>query len=312
MTIHDFMQEYGTAADLLIKLATPAIGLYLSIILAKSGILTDKKKAANQELIKQKLVLYKEVAPEVNAIFCYIFFLGNWRTLTPSDVLEKKRACDKQMHIYRPLFDEALFVAYQKFIEACFREFNGFGKPATIRLKLATAQGYWLSEWDSNWARFFSNEEAPDAELSTHYEQFMRQFAKELGAEGAEWNRPNQIGRVRPAPPIIEPQHEASEKKANRLPDQLADETLFEHDNAVWRVKRFLRKSDFKEGMWVRLDYGPGNKSPEVARVLSIGASEWGDRYDLQIRVARSESPTEERNLLFSDGAFEEVEKVED
>jgi hypothetical protein len=84
---------------------------------------------------------------------------------------------------------------------------------------------------------------------------------------------------------------------------------IFEHETLTWRVKRFLsRGEDIQSGMWIRLSYDPfDSKNPEVAQVHSCSKRGYED---FEIIVSRCNFPEERRRLLFSDGAFEEIEPL--
>jgi hypothetical protein len=93
-------------------------------------------------------------------------------------------------------------------------------------------------------------------------------------------------------------------------------EEAFSHNGSTWRVKNFLHHgAKVKAGMWIRLTYDPYDCKPEeVAKVISSTQHKNSPAFapDYRIVVERDEHPGERRNLDFSDGAFEEVERVEE
>ncbi len=62
----------------------PAAFAYL---VARSGILTDKANATHQETIKQRMIVYNAVAPRLNEAYCFLAFVGPWRSLTPQGII---------------------------------------------------------------------------------------------------------------------------------------------------------------------------------------------------------------------------------
>jgi hypothetical protein len=165
----------------------PGIGALFAVWVAGSGILTDKAKALNQELIKQKMVVYNEVAPCVNGIYCYLMFVGAWKNSTPDDVVALKRSADKEMHIYRALLGEDLFAAYRAFIQCSFRESSETGMEATIRLDPSIARQLRMDDWKESWDAKLAASQAPPRKSDSTYVTLMMRFAKELGADGEPW-----------------------------------------------------------------------------------------------------------------------------
>ncbi|GJD30232.1 hypothetical protein PMNALOAF_1476 [Methylobacterium adhaesivum] len=166
---------------IVISIATPIIGAALTILIAYVLIFTDKTKFLNSELIKQRIAIYKELAPAINEIYCFINFVGHWQTLTPDRIIERKRACDREMHIYRALFDKKMFDKYQIFIKSCFKEFNGYGEPAKIKINVREAKLNWRSKWNNDWDKYLYDIENNDATLEKHYTSFMKCFSAQLG-----------------------------------------------------------------------------------------------------------------------------------
>jgi hypothetical protein len=179
----DNIEVWNLGASLL----TPLVAGIFAIWVARAGVFTDKAKTINQELIKQRLSVYKDVAPQINRIYCYLTFVGNWKKLTPTDVLESKREADREMHIYRILFRNDLFQAYRSFILASFVENTGYGEAAKVRLPTSRAKDEWKSGWQPEWESSTSKEGVGDETIHNSYEALMRIFARELGAPAEPW-----------------------------------------------------------------------------------------------------------------------------
>jgi hypothetical protein len=97
------------------------------------------------------LTFYDEVAPQINDIYCFFQAVGNWASLSPEEIIKRKRALDASFQIKRFLFDDDLFTSYRDFISAHFVEYGGgAGKPATLLLDRAYLKGMIgnkVSEW---------------------------------------------------------------------------------------------------------------------------------------------------------------------
>src|SRR5882672_4946237 len=49
----------------------------------------------NQSLISKRIALYEQLREPLNNIFCACYYVGNWRSRTPPDLLKARRMCDE-------------------------------------------------------------------------------------------------------------------------------------------------------------------------------------------------------------------------
>lgn len=45
--------------------------------------LVSRAQSANEKVIEKRLVVFDGMAPLLNDLFCYFFFVGHWKSLTP-------------------------------------------------------------------------------------------------------------------------------------------------------------------------------------------------------------------------------------
>jgi hypothetical protein len=86
-----------------------------------------------EALTTQRVKLWDKVAIDINNIYCYFLFVGNWKTSSPEDIILAKRNVDQIMFSYRPFFSDKFFDAYQKFMDSAFKTYTGFGLDARLR-----------------------------------------------------------------------------------------------------------------------------------------------------------------------------------
>jgi hypothetical protein len=166
----------------------PLFSALLAAIGAVAGswiaISFDRKKAVNQELVKKRLELYSTYVPLANDLYCFLMKVGDFRSMTPTAVLEHKRKLDQFIHLYGPLFTGGEVVnAYTVYIRLCFNTFAGAGVPARIRAdpgKLAKQYG---GTWQTTWNNSFDATDVPDIQqLNKAYYAFVNAFAAQVGA----------------------------------------------------------------------------------------------------------------------------------
>lgn len=137
----------------------------------------------NQKIIEQRLQIYNEVMPKLNDLLCYYTYVGNWKELTPTQIITLKRELDKTMYVSKPLFSDNFFANYLAFMELCFKTFVGIGEDAKLRTGVEKRRdnlvGHdWLPEDDQ---KFFPEERPSKDEIRKAYENLAVSFSKELG-----------------------------------------------------------------------------------------------------------------------------------
>jgi hypothetical protein len=91
-------------AKLAVSVLTPLIVLCIGIWVNRLIQRMQSLKWANQKIIEKRIAVYDELVPLLNDIYCYYEFVGNWKELTPIQILELKRKLDKKVYIYAPCF----------------------------------------------------------------------------------------------------------------------------------------------------------------------------------------------------------------
>jgi hypothetical protein len=143
----------------------------------------EERQRLGERLIEKRLVIFDQVGPKFNDIFCYFNYVGHWKELKPTDLIAYKRLLDKTMYTYRPLFSEKLFSAYTKFIDSAYQIRSKITEDAKLRTKItyrkeaAERAGY---AWESEWEGQFTGEENPN-EVNSAYKDLITNFAAELG-----------------------------------------------------------------------------------------------------------------------------------
>ena len=166
---------------LLASVVTAFIAGGIALLVARYNFRTDQSKTANQELIKKRLEIYANIVPKLNDVYCFTQFRGGWRTITPDEVILRKRAADQAFHVYRPIFSAAVFEAYEQYRAACFKEFNGYGESAKIRVDLVEAQRNWQEHWQESWSALIAGEDPDTPDITESYNELLKALAREIG-----------------------------------------------------------------------------------------------------------------------------------
>lgn len=120
------------------------------------------------------------MAPLFNDLFCFYALVGNWKELTPPDILDIKRKADKIFHVNASLFSDDFSSYYDEFMGSCFKTYTGMGEGAKLR---TPARLHKLNNWDERWEHLFADdsESVPKKTIQDTYTRLMGSFAHQLG-----------------------------------------------------------------------------------------------------------------------------------
>jgi hypothetical protein len=180
-------------AKLLVSIITPVVILMLGIWVSRLAQRVESLQWASRTIIEKRIAVYDEVAPQLNDLFCYFTFIGNWKELTPPEIVAIKRVLDRKVHIALPLFSPRLKFHYDKFMKISYQTHSGFGRDARLKTSLDAHREAAGEKWDAEWDQLFlcktsgEEEAAQRHTIKTAYEELMNSFARELGLGLDEW-----------------------------------------------------------------------------------------------------------------------------
>lgn len=163
----------------IVSIATPVIAGIIAWKLAKVGKELEKKQWSSRMIIEKRLAFYDKVVPELNDLYCYYHRVGNWKTLTPKDIINKKRFLDKEFNVYAHIFKKDILKKYQPFIHNCFETYTGSGNDAKLKMNLTKRVD--LPEWKSEWNELFVEDKMVSEEkFDNSYNDLMNIIKAEL------------------------------------------------------------------------------------------------------------------------------------
>jgi hypothetical protein len=167
-------------AKLVISILTPLIIAILAFRFNKTLKRLDKKQWTNQKIVDKRIEIYDKVVPKLNDMLCFYCYIGNWKDLTPNDIIQLKRELDKEMNIYVPLFSETLLHSYNDFIHLCFTAYTGWGHDAKIRSLYGRRKDH-NKTWDDKWIECFDTNDVIEPKvLRGKYSELMDKFKNDL------------------------------------------------------------------------------------------------------------------------------------
>lgn len=151
----------------------------------------EQNQWQNRKVVEMRLDLYQKLAPSLNDMLCFCMWVGNWKKISPEDMLSLKRETDKTVNVYRFLFSKQFYQAYDDFIRSIFQTFNGPGLDAKLRCEISGVDGDRRAalgaRWNDSMERLFSTHDlSPKGEIELKYVALMEQFRLCIGLKGEE------------------------------------------------------------------------------------------------------------------------------
>ncbi len=173
-------------AQLVVQLLVPvSVGL-VGFLINQRLKQIDEVQWKGRKAIEKRIETYERVAPDLNRLYCYMMWIGDWQEVTPPDAIQMKRRLDNAFYVSRYLIGEPVFEAYQAFVALLFRTYHAPGRDALIRSTLESRDGdrrksahfVWKPEWDAA----FDPTGVADAEaVRRAYDALMQSFKTSIG-----------------------------------------------------------------------------------------------------------------------------------
>lgn len=134
----------------------------------------------NVKLVEKRLEIYDRIGPKLNDILCFFSYTGNWKALSPVDIMSLKRELDKEINSTIPLFSDALGKRYNSFMQLCFVAHSGWEHKEKIKSLYELRQENNVA-WKAEWIPFFdTNNVLEGIKIKESYDELMACFRKEL------------------------------------------------------------------------------------------------------------------------------------
>ncbi|HSZ32981.1 MAG TPA: hypothetical protein VK772_06705 [Puia sp.] len=171
---------------LVIGAVTPMLIAFFGLYLNKKLKKLEQIQWRNQKLIEKRLTIYDDLAPLLNDLYCYFNFIGNWKEVAPSDVVNMKRIIDKKVYLAAPLFSRPFFTECMVFINLCYETKFGMGQNAKLRTRFLGEKGrqrVFAGNWDNAWNDLFSTESeiSNSEDIRVSYYKIRDIFSDEIG-----------------------------------------------------------------------------------------------------------------------------------
>ncbi|ADJ47545.1 hypothetical protein AMES_5720 [Amycolatopsis mediterranei S699] len=179
-------------AKLIVAALTPLSVALIGVVLTRSMRRLEHSNWLNQKLIEKRIEVLGEALPKLNDLYCYFSWIGTWASLSPVDVLQRKRDLDRLFHANRAFFTSSAFDVYGAFIDLLFETYAQPGKGARLRTEMTSHNGnradVYPKKWEEGWSEMFSGVPRTSSLLTVKkcYEGLVMTFSAEVGIERSD------------------------------------------------------------------------------------------------------------------------------
>jgi hypothetical protein len=159
---------------------TPIVTGIVGLLVLRMGTRIEHTKNIHRELLKKRLDLFEEIAPKINDVYCFFQALGHWSELNPEEVILRKRAIDRALHVNRFLFAEDVWDSYRQFETEHFDTWSTVGKPAKLRLDMECVTKRLGDAFKSEWAASVSAKGGNYQAQQAAYEALMNALGRSI------------------------------------------------------------------------------------------------------------------------------------
>ena len=166
-------------AKLVVSALTPILVLVLTFVVTRYTKVTERRREQVDKLGEKRMELYDRIGVKINEVFCYFWYVGKWKELSPPEILDRKRDLDSVVHTYRPFFSAEFYTLYRHFIQVGFMEYASPGEDAKLRTTLDDRAKRFRGEWKDEWNSMLTGENN-SVQIKSAYEKLLARLAAEL------------------------------------------------------------------------------------------------------------------------------------
>ena len=124
--------------------------------------------------------VYSRMAPNLNHIYNFYCYVGNWTAITPPGLLQIKMDLDRDMDTFGPLFSQDIPGKYEHLMLLCFVSKSGWEQDMRIKSSYTLRQEN-CPDWNDDWIPYFDPNNVVEAtKIKESYFDLVGSFKEEL------------------------------------------------------------------------------------------------------------------------------------
>lgn len=138
------------------------------------------KHQTNQNIVEKRIEIYERMGPKFIDILNFFCYSGNWKELSPMDMMRLKRELDQDVSTYAPVFSGDFRKRYMAFVLLCYVSHSGWEHEEKIKSLYDLRQEH-VMEWNDDWIPYFDTNNVVEAiKIREAHKQLSDYFQKEF------------------------------------------------------------------------------------------------------------------------------------
>jgi hypothetical protein len=148
----------------------------------------DAQTKRNDIIIQKRIEIYDHIAPMLNDVYVYVQEVGQYKELTPPEIIKNKREIDKAVYSNIPYLSKNFFAHYNVFMNDAFCTYRGPGQDARIlsnpsdyrtSAEIARQTNKSYPAWNDKWDNMFQST-VSKGHIADDYYNLLTSLAGEL------------------------------------------------------------------------------------------------------------------------------------
>lgn len=139
--------------ELIANVSTPVAIFVLGFFAMHYAHRLEQRRIFVQVESEWRLEVFRKLIENLNDLYCYYTYQGNWRMMTPYDATNSKRNVDRLVWMNKFLWSKDFLESYRDFSASAFEEFRGKGLEFRFRSNIDRHREN--SNWKDEWADRF-------------------------------------------------------------------------------------------------------------------------------------------------------------
>ncbi|TJW89452.1 MAG: hypothetical protein E5V92_03500 [Mesorhizobium sp.] len=133
------------------SLLTPIVIALIGYFVQQQLAVQSRAWQSQQRILERRLQIYDAISGDLNRIYCFVDDVGTWKEDNPETIISYKRAIDRKMFSQQAIWSRDVFKAYNDYMNAAFKTYQGVGTDAQIRTTDAQKKSLlgWKPEWSA-------------------------------------------------------------------------------------------------------------------------------------------------------------------
>jgi len=169
--------------EIIVSALTPAVIAIAGYFINQSIKSRENELATLRRTQDIRKVIYDEIGPKLNRIYCFINDVGDFGDYEPSHIILLKREVDGKFQPYKKLWSQQTVDVYNRFMGSAFDHYaGGIGTPARIRTTTSEKKAFFRrsgKEWKSEWDASFT-ESVNKPEMISLYDKLVEAFIDDI------------------------------------------------------------------------------------------------------------------------------------